>query len=77
MTATRGKVVKLRRSAGIAGLFAVTVTATYEDDPEIAITFIGSVYGGPVVIELPSGAQTFVTAPERSASSARNGCAGS
>lgn len=65
MTATRGKVVKLRQSAGIAGLLAVTVTATYEDDPEIAITFIGSDYGGPAVIELPAGAQTFVTTPER------------
>jgi hypothetical protein len=66
MTATRGKVVELKRSAGIAALFAVTVTATHEDDPEeTTITFIGSVYGGPVVMQLPSGAQTFVTAPER------------
>lgn len=62
------RVVSLKRHAGIAGQFSITVTAAYPDDAEqTTTTFVGSVYGSPglVVMVLPSGTQSFVTAPER------------
>lgn len=52
--------MKIKRSAGIAGQYSLT--ATTDDGP---LTFVGSVYGGPVVMITPSGMQTFVTDPGR------------
>lgn len=50
----------IKRQAGIAG--QVSFTASTEDGE---LTFVGSVYGGPVVMVTPSGRQTFVTDPGR------------
>lgn len=57
------------RIAGIAGQVAYRVTVQYEgaDWSELSTCeLVGSeVYGGPVVMVAPSGAQTFVTDPGR------------
>jgi hypothetical protein len=53
------------RHAGIAGQYSVTADVTYPGEPSERIEFVGSTYGGPVVMILPSGAQTFVTDPGR------------
>lgn len=58
-------VTNVRRHAGIAGQFSVTATVQYEGEPAERVEFIGSVYGGPVVMVLPSGIQTFVSEPQR------------
>jgi hypothetical protein len=56
---------KLTRHAGIAGQFSVSAVVEYEGEGQSTVTFVGSVYGGPVVMALPSGVQSFVTDPER------------
>jgi hypothetical protein len=50
----------IRKQNGPAGQIAYT--AETEDGP---LTFVGSVYGGPIVMVTPSGAQTFVSDPGR------------
>ena len=55
----------IRRHAGIAGQYSITADVTYPGEAPEPIRFVGSVYGGPVVMVTPSGAQTFVTDPER------------
>ena len=52
--------MNIRKSTGPAG--EISYTAETEDGP---LTFVGSVYGGPIVMVLPSGAQTFVSDPGR------------
>lgn len=57
-------ILKLQKDRGVAGQVAYTVTVQYEGDEEpYTGRFIGSTYGapGPVVLELSSGMQTFVT----------------
>lgn len=46
----------IRKQSGVAG--QISFTASTDDGP---LTFVGSVYGGPVVMVLPSGVQTFVS----------------
>ena len=58
-------VLNIRKGAGIAGQYEVTAQVQYDDEAPESITFVGSVYGGPVVMVTPTGAQTFVTEPER------------
>lgn len=50
----------IKKQAGIAGQFAVTA-----DTDDGRLTFVGSEYGGPVVMVMPSGTQTFVSDPGR------------
>jgi hypothetical protein len=59
------RIVKLTRHAGIAGQFAITARVEYPGFPLQIVTFIGSTYGGPVVMRCESGRETFVTDPER------------
>jgi hypothetical protein len=56
--------LQIRRHAGIAGQFAVSAEVQYEGEEMRTVTFIGSTYGGPVVMETEHG-QTFVTDPGR------------
>lgn len=50
----------IHRHPGIAGQVAYSVqTASGR------LTFVGSVYGGPVVMVLPGGGEHFVTDPQR------------
>lgn len=55
----------VRKVSGIAGQVQYDVTVTYPDEPTETVSFVGSVYGGPVVMVTPAGTQTFVTEPAR------------
>lgn len=56
---------KIKRTNGVAGQVAYDVEVTYPGQQPSTATFVGSVYGGPVVMVLPSGVQTFVTEPSQ------------
>lgn len=58
-------VSKIKKHAGIAGQYSVTAEVTYEGEAPEKIEFVGSVYGGPVVMVTPAGTQTFVSEPGR------------
>jgi hypothetical protein len=62
MAPTLGKITKRN---GVAGEISYSVPVTYPDAPTETITFVGSAYGGPVVMVTPSGHQVFVTDPGR------------
>jgi hypothetical protein len=56
----------VRRSAGIAGQFAVIARVGYPGESPVELTFTGSVYGGPVVMSTPSNpGGVFVSDPGR------------
>lgn len=54
----------VKRHAGIAGQFSVSADVEYPGEPRGTVEFIGSVYGGPVVMRTGM-AEVFVTDPER------------
>lgn len=54
----------VRRQDGIAGQFSVSARVGYPDEAPRDVAFIGSVYGGPVVMKTAHG-ETFVTEPGR------------
>lgn len=54
-------ITNVKKHAGIAGQFEVSATVTYEGEEPSVARFVGDVYGGPVVMIMPSGVQTFVT----------------
>ena len=56
---------KITRKNGIAGDVSYTVAVTYPGESSSTVTFIGNIYGGPIIMVLPSGRQTFVTNPGR------------
>lgn len=58
-------VTNIKKHAGIAGQYSITADVTYEGEESEKIEFVGSTYGGPVIMVLPSGTQTFVTEPGR------------
>lgn len=62
MTPSIGEV---REQSGLAGQVAYSVPVTYAGEPTETLTFVGSVYGGPVVMVTGSGMQTFVVEPGR------------
>ena len=45
----------------IAGEFQVTATVQYPGEESSRVGFVGSVYGGPIVMVTPSGHQVFVS----------------
>jgi hypothetical protein len=55
----------IRKARGVAGELCFTVEVTYEGEPPSVLSFVGNVYGGPVVMVMPSGRQTFVSDPGR------------
>lgn len=55
----------ITRRNGLAGQVSYSVEVTYPGESPSVATFVGSVYGGPVVMVMPSGAQVFVTDPGR------------
>lgn len=59
----------IKRSSGIAGQFSLTVEVSYPGESEgRKVTFVGSTYGGPVVMVTGSSlvtVETFVTDPGR------------
>ena len=57
-------ITNVRKHAGIAGQFSVTADVEYPDEPKRSIEFVGSTYGGPVVMRT-SRFETFVSDPSR------------
>ena len=55
---------KVTRHAGIAGQVSYTARVSYSDEAASEVTFVGSTYGGPVVM-VTERAETFVTDPGR------------
>jgi len=55
----------VKLASGVAGQISVSASVTYPDEESTVITFVGSVYGPPVVMVMPSGAEVFVTDPDR------------
>jgi hypothetical protein len=55
----------IRRHAGVAGQLSYSVSVTYAGEPAELVTFVGSTYGGPVVLVSGQGTQLFVTDAER------------
>lgn len=54
----------IKRDVGIAGQVAYTATVQYAGEEPHDVTFVGSNYGGPVVM-VWGGVQYFVTDPDR------------
>lgn len=63
--ATRPTFTTPKRQAGIAGSFAYKTTVTYEGETPTVLTFIGSVYGGPIIMVTQSGVQVPVRDADR------------
>jgi hypothetical protein len=55
---------KITKHAGIAGQYAITADVEYPGEGRSRLEFVGSTYGGPVVMRTPMG-ETFVTNPGR------------
>jgi 16S rRNA C1402 (ribose-2'-O) methylase RsmI len=66
MTTTRvtPTLANLRRYNGTAGQFSLAVEVTYPGEDTRTVEFVGSVYGGPVLMVTDAG-QTWVTDPGR------------
>lgn len=52
-------------ASGVGGQVAVAVTVTYPGEEPTRVEFVGSVYGGPVVMVHPRLGQMFVQDPGR------------
>lgn len=59
------EVGRITRRNGVAGQVSYLAQVTYGDEAPDLVTFVGSTYGGPVVMVLPSGQQVFVVNPSR------------
>jgi hypothetical protein len=57
-------VTKLFQRKGVAGQFSVQATVTYPGEAPSIVEFVGSVYGGPVLMVTDLG-ETWVTDPGR------------
>jgi len=57
-------VTKLFQRKGVAGQFSVQATVTYPGEAPSIVEFVGSVYGGPVLMVTDLG-ETWVTEPGR------------
>ena len=54
-------VTRVHRSNGIAGEFQVSASVQYPGEDPSTVAFVGSVYGGPIVMVTPAGHQVFVS----------------
>jgi hypothetical protein len=54
-------VTNVKRHAGIAGSHAVSASVEYEGEQASTVTFVGSVYGPPIVMVMSSGVEVFVS----------------
>lgn len=60
------EVIGVRKALGVAGQVSYTATVQHHGEEKTdTVTFVGSAYGGPVVMVLPSGMQSFVSDPGR------------
>jgi hypothetical protein len=54
-------VTNVKRHAGIAGNYSLSASVQYEGEEASTVTFVGSVYGAPIVMVMPAGQQVFVS----------------
>ena len=54
-------VLSVKRRNGVAGAFELVASVQYLGESPESVTFVGSAYGAPIVMVLPSGLQTFVS----------------
>lgn len=62
---TAPKIGPIRRTNGVAGQISYRTWVQYPEEPTMAVEFVGSVYGGPVVAVSPGFGQVFVDDPGR------------
>jgi len=62
---TAPKLDKITRHNGVAGQISYRTKVRYPNEPPMAVEFVGSVYGGPVVAISPGFGQVFVDDPGR------------
>lgn len=62
---SEASVRKIVKRNGVAGQVEYVATVEYPGEEPSRVSFVGSVYGGPVVMVTESGAQMFVTDPSR------------
>lgn len=55
----------ITRINAVAGQYKYRVPVTYPGEATSVVEFVGNEYGGPIVVISSSGAQTFVSEPER------------
>lgn len=55
-------VLAVKRAPGIAGQYSIDATVQYPGEDPSTVSFVGSVYGGPIVTVTPTGTQMFVAA---------------
>jgi hypothetical protein len=48
-------VTNVKRHAGIAGAYSISAAVQYDGEPGDRVEFVGSVYGGPIVMVTPAG----------------------
>jgi len=60
-TTDRPEIGHITRETGIAGQFSLTAAVRYPGEGFESVTFVGNVYGGPIIMILPSGTQTYVS----------------
>ena len=58
-------VEKVKRHPGIAGQFSVSALVTYPGEPVQSVSFVGSSFGGPVVMVTDTWGQQVVSDPAR------------
>lgn len=57
---TAPTILKIKRHAGIAGQYEVAAEVQYPGEDARAVTFVGSTYGGPIVM-VTEHSQVFVS----------------
>jgi hypothetical protein len=65
MSEVKPELGMIKRQNGVAGEVSYSVAVTYPGEETSTVTFVGSIYGGPVVMVGPQGHQTFVSDPSR------------
>lgn len=61
-TSTAPAVLAVKRESGIAGQYGYVATVQYAGEEPETVRFVGSTYGGPIVMVSPGGSQVFVSA---------------
>lgn len=61
MTSAAPTVSAIRRESGIAGQYAYAATVAYPGEAAGVVRFVGSTYGGPIIMVTSSGHQVPVS----------------
>jgi hypothetical protein len=60
MTTDGPTVTNVKRHAGIAGQYSISAEVQYPNETPQSVSFVGSTYGGPIVMVRPNGRQVFI-----------------